>query len=255
MEKQQAMDLVNSKDRGFSLSAKNTHWANLSLYGQDKGWWVNIPFARFEERLYIILNDEKISQFVLLAIPSNSLVNPRSVFRNKGNTADIFVSYTGNFDLLKDNQSNGTNYDFSSYQMKIFDYLETVNTFENIFPDEVPSTLKEGSKKTITVNAYERNPKARTDCLGHYGFSCAVCDFRFFDFYGDRGKGFIHVHHLKALSEVDDEYEIDPIKDLRPVCPNCHAMLHRKGNISIDELKGEIKSNKKVQSDTTEPRR
>ncbi len=35
------------------------------------------------------------------------------------------------------------------------------------------------------------------------------------------GEGFIHVHHLKPLSEVGYEYRVDPIRDLRPVCPNC----------------------------------
>jgi 5-methylcytosine-specific restriction protein A len=36
------------------------------------------------------------------------------------------------------------------------------------------------------------------------------------------------VHHLKSLAEIGAEYELDPVRDLRPVCPNCHAMIHRK---------------------------
>lgn len=46
--------------------------------------------------------------------------------------------------------------------------------------------------------------------------------------YGEIGRGFIHVHHKVPLSSIGKEYELDPIKDLVPVCPNCHAMLHRK---------------------------
>jgi 5-methylcytosine-specific restriction enzyme A len=38
----------------------------------------------------------------------------------------------------------------------------------------------------------------------------------------------MHVHHLKELSTVGVGYEVDPLEDLRPVCPNCHAMLHRR---------------------------
>jgi len=30
------------------------------------------------------------------------------------------------------------------------------------------------------------------------------------------------------LSKIKKEHSPDPIKDLIPVCPNCHAMLHRK---------------------------
>jgi len=64
------------------------------------------------------------------------------------------------------------------------------------------------------------------------------------------GKGFIHIHHLAPISEVGEKYEVDPINDLRPVCPNCYAMLHKKNPpYSIEQLQqiiGEQKSlNKK----------
>ena len=59
-----------------------------------------------------------------------------------------------------------------------------------------------------------------------------------FNVYGDMGDGFIHVHHLKDLATIGEEYEVDPIEDLRPVCPNCHAMLHRTvPAMSIEDLR------------------
>ena len=95
----------------------------------------------------------------------------------------------------------------------------------------------EGLKKTILVNAYERNYEAREECIRYYGSNCIVCDFNFEKTYGDIGRGFIHVHHLKAISSIGLECKINPIKDLRPVCPNCHAMLHKRNPpLSIDEL-------------------
>jgi len=101
---------------------------------------------------------------------------------------------------------------------------------EEIFPEEVvgAQTYYEGATKHITVNVYERNAKARRACISRYGVDCSVCGFNFKSAYGDAGDGFIHVHHLKPLSEVGEEYELDPVKDLRPVCPNCHAMIHRR---------------------------
>jgi hypothetical protein len=87
-------------------------------------------------------------------------------------------------------------------------------------------TYLEGASKTITVNAYERSRKARTKCIEHYGWDCAVCDFNMAELYGPLGEGVIHVHHLRELNSLGAEYEVDPIKDLRPVCPNCHAILH-----------------------------
>lgn len=98
----------------------------------------------------------------------------------------------------------------------------------NDFPDEVTnSPIWEGAKLTVKVNKYERSPAARRLCLKHWGFDCTVCGFNFERNYGGRGSEFIHVHHLKPVSEIGESYEIDPVNDLRPVCPNCHAMLHR----------------------------
>lgn len=96
-------------------------------------------------------------------------------------------------------------------------------------PGEVenPSLFHEGATRRVTVNAYERNPKARKLCIDHHGLSCCICGFNFESVYGEAGKGFIHVHHLKPLSEVEKEYEVDPVRDMRPVCPNCHAVIHR----------------------------
>jgi hypothetical protein len=109
--------------------------------------------------------------------------------------------------------------------------------FPEIIEDE-KTVFFEGAKKQITVNAYERNFKARQECLKHYGYACSVCDIDFSKIYGIIGKDFIHVHHLKEIYAIGNTYKIDPISDLRPVCPNCHSMLHqRKPCYSIDELK------------------
>jgi predicted HNH restriction endonuclease len=108
-----------------------------------------------------------------------------------------------------------------------------------MFPNEIEFEREyiEGACKQVTVNAYEREPKARKVCLEHHGFDCAVCGFNFEAKYGERGKDFIHVHHLKPMALTDGEYALNPVTDLRPVCPNCHAMLHRGEEVlSIEEL-------------------
>ena len=116
-------------------------------------------------------------------------------------------------------------------------------TREKFFPDELDPGVDyvEGAKKQVRVNAYERSTRARLDCLMHYGYECTVCRFDFQKRYGELGKGFMHVHHLNPLALTDGQYKIDPIKDLRPVCPNCHAMLHRGETLlSIDELRAQL---------------
>ncbi len=116
----------------------------------------------------------------------------------------------------------------------------------NFFDSEKDSSLIEGIKKTIKTTYYERNSKARKECLKYWGFKCVVCGFDFERVYGMIGEKYIHVHHLIPISEIKQEYEIDPIKDLRPVCANCHAMIHRKkGLIMIEQLKEIVERNRK----------
>lgn len=117
-----------------------------------------------------------------------------------------------------------------------------------IYPDEIDEykNLIEGAKKRIVVNAYERNQEARAKCIKYYGTSCYICGMRFLDVYGKLGQDFIHVHHHLEISKIKSNYVIDPIKDLIPVCPNCHAMLHySKYEINVNALKKIVNERKK----------
>jgi 5-methylcytosine-specific restriction protein A len=101
-----------------------------------------------------------------------------------------------------------------------------------------PATFFEGSFTQVSLNIYERNPKAREACLQHYGYDCFVCGFNFRQAFGNVGDKFIHVHHLKPLSAIGKRYKLDPIRDLRPVCPNCHAIIHKRNPAyTIDEIR------------------
>jgi HNH endonuclease len=98
--------------------------------------------------------------------------------------------------------------------------------------------LAEGAICRVTINAYERNPLARQGCIDHHGTSCCICQFNFESRYGNVARDYIHVHHIRPLSEIGSEYIVNPVEDLRPVCPNCHAILHRRiPAYSLDEVK------------------
>ncbi|MFH5805996.1 HNH endonuclease [Alienimonas sp. DA493] len=104
------------------------------------------------------------------------------------------------------------------------------------------AALPEGGVRQVTVNVYERSPVNRRACLAARGAACAVCAFDFGATYGPLGEGFIHVHHLAPLAAVGEEHDVDPATDLVPVCPNCHAMLHRGPGrqaepLGVEELK------------------
>jgi predicted HNH restriction endonuclease len=112
---------------------------------------------------------------------------------------------------------------------------------ELFLPEEVEEStpLIEGAVSRVMVNAYERNLRARRQCIKHHGTDCYICGFSFGAVYGEVADGYIHIHHLRPLSEICVQYKVDPVKDLRPVCPNCHAVLHRRiPAYSIDEVRG-----------------
>jgi len=111
---------------------------------------------------------------------------------------------------------------------------------DQVIAEEIvaPESYHEGAKHSIIVNAYERNMQAREACIKHFGAKCSVCGFKFGDHYGDLFRDYIHVHHLLPLSEIGEKYILNPIDDLRPVCPNCHSIIHKKHPpYTIDEVK------------------
>jgi len=101
---------------------------------------------------------------------------------------------------------------------------------EEVEAEDLPELrgLPEGARERIEVNRYERNRINRTLCIAIHGTVCLVCDFDFLRVYGELGRDFIHVHHVVPVSRLVTGYVIDPARDLVPVCPNCHAMLHRR---------------------------
>jgi 5-methylcytosine-specific restriction protein A len=116
-----------------------------------------------------------------------------------------------------------------------------------VLADEVPAAERfwEGALRRITVNAYERDVTARRACIAHFGAACRACGFDFRATYGELGKGFIHVHHTRPLSEVRTGYAVDPKQDLVPVCPNCHAMLHQTSPpLTVAELQKRLQDAK-----------
>lgn len=100
------------------------------------------------------------------------------------------------------------------------------------------SEYYEGEEKSIKINTYERDPEAREKCIELFGAKCIICGFDFSEMYGEIGQGYIHVHHIIPLSEIGKTYKVNPVTDLIPICPNCHAMIHMKDPVyTVDELK------------------
>lgn len=114
-------------------------------------------------------------------------------------------------------------------------FFSLLTITENISEEE---GYEEGNLYQVVCNKYERNPINREICLAKKGYACCICSFDFEKIYGEIGKKFIHVHHIVPVSQIGPNYLINPEVDLIPICPNCHAMLHRKNPPYLpDELK------------------
>lgn len=222
-------------------------WKDVCSNGLFNIWEPEAPFSRFENsegdeanyriclvRLYEVYEEFKQQEIVAATKRIDHLESPsRNVTIKRAISSDEEFRRTRK--LLDDS--------VRTYLIKEpIKYSELEITDADIFstPDEVSDDqiLYEGAKYQITVNAYERNPEARHKCIAHYGTACFVCGFDFGLTYGEVGRGFIHSHHLRQLSDIGEQYVIDPINDLRPVCPNCHAIIHKRTPpYSIDEVK------------------
>jgi predicted HNH restriction endonuclease len=174
-----------------------------SLYSDWGNFYAPIrefPCALFDKKGFIVINDE--TELEKFDIRVGKRVNAR-----KG------ISSLPNYKEMKD-----------------FIFLSEDETLDQVFV--------EGAMSRIQINRYERILEARRVCIKHYGYSCYACGLKLEDMYGEIAKDFIHVHHIKPISLAKTKYVLDPIKDLRPVCPNCHSIIHRKKSpLDIETLK------------------
>ena len=154
------------------------------------------------------------------------------------------------YDHLKNQGLKGTIQSPRRLNDNLANYIEKYFKLEpSSYPDsDMPENYYEGAVTTTKINMYERNPIARKKCIEYHGCKCSICGLSFEEMYGELGKDFIHVHHIVPLNKIGKEYKVNPKTDLIPVCPNCHAMLHRKVNneyYSVEELKKIVKKNLK----------
>lgn len=123
------------------------------------------------------------------------------------------------------------------------EYLQskTVNSATSHSPSEQTEEelqkATEGVIKEVTFFRSVRNRKIRNLCAERDKYTCQVCGFNFEKVYGERGKGFIEIHHKNPMANFDKEHEIK-LEDLVALCSNCHSMIHYGGEfLDVDDLK------------------
>ena len=147
-------------------------------------------------------------------------------------------------DALKENGLKAAPQGVMKVSEELQEYMENhFNDYysEGFFNDvDETKNIHEGHIIQVKVNRYERSSVARKKCIEYHGTKCLICGIDFGEKYGPLGEGFIHVHHLRPLNTIGKDYVVDYKNDLIPVCPNCHAMIHRVPNgenMKVEELK------------------
>lgn len=215
---------------------KNGNFAYYEIKPEDNNWIIYLNASKIDlpYDLYIVLNS--ISNNIVLENENLVTLYKCNLI---GINADIQNVIKRLEHFLEKEIANVENNVFKENNFS----LNEKNSFVYNFDDDV---YFEGALNEIYNNKYERNQNARNKCIEYYGAKCQICGFDFSKVYGNEFKYKIHVHHKVPLSEIKKEYIVDPIKDLIPVCPNCHMILHSKkdGVYTIEEVIKIIKMNK-----------
>lgn len=212
---------------------------------------------------------EEFHQF-LIKYYEPSLVNAENVFKAVGNVDSFIKTHTTigtkllltkDVDAVRDLRSlmlshrsfaMGPTISANDFKVIVLDrYIEFLNNKDVPYtsitqPDEEIQKVTEGVVSEVKYFRSKRNRAIRNLCAERDHYTCQVCGFNFESVYGERGKGFIEIHHTKPVSSYDGEHEVR-LEDIVALCSNCHSMIHYGGKLmSVDELKEVIKSKCKL---------
>lgn len=198
-------------------------------------------------------NDSEIGDYIFSVEGDLGLFSGRSIYITAEHLADIRNDFNINVydipersgklaifkqDELKDYLASFENHLSSETVIKAFnDYI--FNTEDDNISVVEATTATEGKRLYYYTSKYERKKSNRDAAIKAHGTTCFGCGFNFEDHYGERGKGFIEIHHIKPLHSLDQEVEVNAESDLIPLCSNCHRMVHRRKKeiLTLEELK------------------
>lgn len=140
-----------------------------------------------------------------------------------------------------------------------FDYSDTMevalsiaDTTQRITIYDENMFISEGKIEKKEIKNRTRSKALRDAALAFYSVNgvikCDVCGFSYEEKYGELGKGYIEIHHEKPICEYGTngsaEFISEAIKNVKPLCANCHRMIHRNPlkPLTISDLKSIIKS-------------
>lgn len=93
-------------------------------------------------------------------------------------------------------------------------------------------TANETMRRLVSHNRIDRSRRLRIEKvrifrIEHGRIFCENCTFDFEETYGERGRGFIEVHHKLPIAALLPN-NITCLSDLMLLCANCHRIVHWK---------------------------
>lgn len=251
---------IQLRDRlGFEIVSKKEQndyslWKKISenvlirrgdkLFFKDNGFYISKDIEKFFDAENMECGERKDIQFHYLG--ESSLWKIEKIFPECCRVSWKAKSKFGNY--IKEYYkriSEHTSIRFQKnsegeYEIKLFDSQIVGDIVDKPYETIIPQ--KEGKKKEFFVTRYERDSANREKAIEIHGMKCVICEFDFEEVYGEAGRNYIEVHHIKPLAEVKEEVEVNPKTDLVCVCANCHSIIHRKQDkiYSIEEMKAMI---------------
>lgn len=233
------------KNKGFSIIS-TVRWLNLDS---------ELKFDHFAGDIMEDIMKNHLDKVGIMIDSLKLMVQENEALNLSADIGGIPISeVSGEFDLTKLNiKIESNNLDLSNHpaekyivehQKIILGLILLLFDLEEVVPGENRDIegMPEGGKIKVEINKYERNRINRQTCLNYHGYNCKVCGFNFESYYGNIGVNYIHVHHLKPVSSIGADYKINPLRDLVPICPNCHSMIHRSNPpYSVSALKRTLK--------------
>ena len=150
-----------------------------------------------------------------------------------------------NIDALEYLFSGDFNYD--DVQSSFVDLTKIGEPKQKILIYDENLVIEEGTRRVRNVQVYERSKKLREAAINRYTIkghlACTVCSFDFSAVYGERGKGYIEIHHQKPIFQYEDQdtakFLEQALQNVAPLCSNCHRMIHREKNapMPVEELR------------------
>lgn len=189
--------------------------------------------------------DTKFTQIVRNLLGSHYTTNGMALYTHKGPDGRFTLTAQGQAlvelhdeamqDMFSQSQDYPTAVEIASRMYQASARRSTVYVYRE---DDV---VAEGRATVAQTRVRERSQRLRRAAIAHYTVNgrirCAVCGFDFYEVYGELGEGYIQIHHETPVCQYSDQgeeqYIQQAVRDVKPVCPNCHCMIHRGGGTPL----------------------